>query len=183
MGDALFTDATAMLQVEMGRRLMPHSLYCWKRAVSWQARRVGHTAKPPSLGCTRVLPYPSGYVPIRLRTHQATLNLPRPVALPNALPSRTIVRSLVVTVQYPPPHAAPSQAWLPTGGVGSAGLLDLDDEIPTSKGRIEGCLKTGLTLVTRVTPSLSVFSAQWKLNLARTMGEADAPSARSSTHP
>ena len=93
VGDALFTDATAMLQVEMGRRLMPHSLYCWKRAVSWQARRVGHTAKPPSLGCTRALtralPYPSGY-------SQPTA--PCAVALPNALPSSTIVRSPLVTV-------------------------------------------------------------------------------------
>jgi len=97
VGDALFADAIAMLQMEISRRLLPHSLYCWKRSISWQA-------------------------------------------------------------------------WSPPGDGGAAGLLDLDDELPTVKGRVEGCLKSGLTLVTRVTPSLSVFSAKWKLQLARTVG-------------
>lgn len=57
VGDALFREAVAMVQLESSRRFVAHALYCWRRSVSWRlpiSRQVG-----PHLPCTTTTTPPS----------------------------------------------------------------------------------------------------------------------------
>jgi len=44
VGDALFKDALAMVQLEVSRKPVEHALYCWKRAIRLELNhRVART--------------------------------------------------------------------------------------------------------------------------------------------
>ncbi|KAL1530752.1 hypothetical protein AB1Y20_001651 [Prymnesium parvum] len=97
VGDALFKDALAMVQLEVSRKPVEHALYCWKRAIRLE---LNHRARAPARR--------------------------------------------------------------------SIGILALNDEVSARKS--VNCVRTGVTLISRVVPSLSVYSGRWRQETARAIG-------------